>query len=505
MKRLHIDSRLEDLALHCFTVDSDCLGQSVYQTFDENPLLPGVVLTDGPTFLGMISRRRFLEAMSRAYGRELFLRRSLSTLYEFVSIDILQMPGNTPITIAAQQAIDRPSELLYEPIVVQRPGAEQAHCLLDIHSVLQAQSTIHQLTTEMLREKTRAEIMQTEKMASLGKMMAGVAHEIRNPVNFIWGNLKYISDYTDDLATLITALDKEIQEPSKSLKKLKKKIDVEFVLEDLPKILQSIETGTDRLRNLVTGLRNFSRLDEVKRYPTDLHQSVDSTLIILNNRIKEGITIQKEYGELPMIPCYTGQIGQVFMNIISNAIDALLEYSATQPLEIPLEPLTSDGVAVDTKRSWEPHITIITQLRDRLPEDVEPTEGQTTKKWISIRIQDNGPGIPADIQSEIFEDFFTTKPVGEGTGLGLPISKQIVTEKHQGHLILRSPCHFANEPESAMGTEFEVLLPADGEAQELPESNAAPPSQTQPTADNQDPVVTKTHHHDRPYPLGVRL
>ncbi|MEO1095251.1 MAG: ATP-binding protein [Cyanobacteria bacterium J06638_28] len=501
MKRLHIDSRLEDLTLHCFTVNSDCLGQSVYQTFDDNPLLPGVVLADGKTFLGMISRRRFLEAMSRAYGRELFLRRSVSTLYEFVSIEVLQMSGDTPITVAAQQAIARPSELLYEPIVVQCSGSKQAHCLLDIHSVLQAQSTIHQLTTEMLREKTRAEIMQTEKMASLGKMMAGVAHEIRNPVNFIWGNLKYISDYTDDLATLIKAFDTEVQKPSKSLKKLKKKIDVEFVLEDLPKILQSIETGTDRLRNLVTGLRTFSRLDEVKRYPTDLHQSVDGTLVILNNRIKEGITIQKEYGELPIIPCYTGQIGQVFMNIISNAIDALLEYNATLPAAISV---TSDGVPVMAERSWEPFITIITQLRDRLPDDVQPKEGQAVDQWISIRIQDNGPGIPIDIQAKIFDDFFTTKPVGDGTGLGLPIAKQIVTEKHQGHLILRSPCLSVNEPELAKGTEFEVLLPVTVEAQELAASNTEPPSQDPSAVDNQDPVVTQTHH-DRPYPLGVGL
>jgi two-component system NtrC family sensor kinase len=144
-----------------------------------------------------------------------------------------------------------------------------------------------------LQEKTRQERLQTEKMASLGKMMAGVAHEIRNPVNFIWGNLKYVTEYSEDLAALVIALNAEVTDPSPQLQKLQRKIDVEFVLEDLTQVMQSIETGTDRLRNLVTSLRTFSRMDEVKRTDTDLHHSLDSTLLILNNRIKEGIQVQK--------------------------------------------------------------------------------------------------------------------------------------------------------------------------------------------------------------------
>ncbi|MEL6385587.1 MAG: ATP-binding protein, partial [Cyanobacteria bacterium J06626_18] len=274
MKRLHISSRLEDLQLHYFRVDVSCSGQLVYQQFEDNPVLPGVVLAKGNTFVGMVSRRRFLEAMSRAYGRELFLRRPLSVLYRFIAQDILRLPGTTLITQAAQQAIARPTELLYEPIVVdcETPNGKQSF-LIDVHNVLQAQSTIHQLTTELLREKTRAEMMQSEKMASLGKMMAGVAHEIRNPVNFIWGNLKYIADYTQDLATLVQAFDEEVESPSPKLRKLKQKIDVEFVMKDLSKVVQSIEMGTDRLRHLVTSLRTFARVDEVKRYPTDLHKS----------------------------------------------------------------------------------------------------------------------------------------------------------------------------------------------------------------------------------------
>ncbi len=458
MKRLHIGSRLEDLQLHSSKVDISCSGQSVYQQFENNPVLPGVVLVKDSTFAGMVSRRRFLEAMSRAYGRELFLRRPLSVLYRFIAQSILRLPGSTPITEAAQHAIARSSELLYEPVVVdcETPDGEYSF-LIDIHDVLQAQSTIHQITTELLREKTRAEMMQSEKMASLGKMMAGVAHEIRNPVNFIWGNLKYISEYTQDLARLVQAFDEEVENPSRKLRQLKQKIDVEFVLDDLSKVVQSIEMGTDRLRHLVTSLRTFARVDEVKRYPTDLHKSLDSTLFILNNRLKEGITVYKEYGELPIIPCYSGQIGQVFMNIISNAIDALLEQMIKRPQLHRRDELHKTGTLM-IKRDWEPSITILTQTCDRLPENVSESADRSTQ-WISVRIRDNGPGIPAAIQSQIFEDFFTTKPAGEGTGLGLPITRQIVAEKHQGHIVLRSPCLPPTAEAPSRGTEFEILLP----------------------------------------------
>jgi signal transduction histidine kinase len=475
MQRLHINSTLEDLKLHHYEVETSCLGRLVYQTLEQNSVLPGVVLLspDGE-FQGVVSRRRFLESMSRAYGRELFLRRPMAVLYRFIAEDALKLSGSTLITDAAEQAIARPSELLYEPIVVEcdTPTGTR-YCLLDIHDVLQAQSVIHQLTTQLLQEKTRSEMMQTEKMASLGKMMAGVAHEIRNPVNFIWGNLKYIAEYSEDLTSLIQAYEQEVQAPSDNLQKLKQKIDLAFVLQDLPNVLQSIETGTDRLRNLVTSLRTFSRMDEVKRYPTDIHQSLDSTLQILNNRLKEGITVHKQYcPKLPEIPCFSGQMGQVFMNLISNAIDALLEYDGQLAERTGVHPHPG-ALSLTEGAGWEPGITIRTELRDRLPEDVALSayaDDSIGESWVSVSIQDNGPGIPLEIQSKIFDDFFTTKAVGEGTGLGLPITRQIVTEKHGGHLILRSPCLFSPADPSGHGTEFEILLPTqmlDGHQEEL--------------------------------------
>ena len=465
MTGLHIHSTLADLKLYQYAVKAHCLGRNVYQVLENNSLLPGVILlTTTGEFRGMISRRRFLEAMSRAYGRELFLKRPIAVLSRFVVQDALKLPDHTPITTAVQQAIARPPEILYEPIVVECHTVESRHyTMIDMQDILQAQSVIHQVTAQLLQEKTRAEIMQTEKMASLGKMMAGVAHEIRNPVNFIWGNLNYVAEYLQELATLVRAFDQEVVNPSRELRQLKKKIDLEFVLTDLPNVIQSMETGADRLRNLVTSLRTFSRMDEVKREPLDLHHSLDSTLQILNTRLKEGVVVQKRYAEnLPKVSCYGGQIGQVFMNIISNAIDALLEHEASLPPEARLN-FVADAPAFGPTVVWEPCITIVTELCDRLPADVRPmSEHQAAPTenvhWVSIRIRDNGPGIPPEIQSRVFEDFFTTKAVGDGTGLGLPITQQIVVEKHGGYLILRSPCE-PNALSTISGTEFEILLP----------------------------------------------
>lgn len=458
MEGLHLHSSLDGLRLHSYTVEAESLGQIVYQRFEENALLPGVVLVQDEAFVGMISRRHFLEAMSRAYGRELFLRRSLAVLYRFSARDVLLLPADTLVTDAARLAIARPSDLLYEPIVVV-DDTDHGRCyrLLDIHDVLQAQSKIHQLTAELLREKTLTEIRQTERLASLGKMMAGVAHEIRNPVNFIWGNLKYVAEYSSDFARLIRVFSKEVTTPSPQLSELCQDIDVDFTLQDFPKVIQSMTTGTERLRNLVDSLRTFSRMDETARSSIDLHQSLESTLLILNNRLKEGIIVQKDYGDLPQVDGYGGQMGQVFMNILGNAIDALLEYRTNLAQKYPTNPA---GSADDSQSgdAWEPTILIQTQMRTELPLEVANVRDHP-RAWVSVRIQDNGPGVPAEIQSKIFEDFFTTKSSGAGTGLGLAITRQIVTEKHHGHLILRSPCLTLPDQTAAQGAEFEILLP----------------------------------------------
>lgn len=459
---LNLESSLEELSLYDFSVENDSLGKEVAQSLRENPLLPGVILTENGEFAGMISRRRFLEYMSRPYGLELFLKRPIKTLYLLANTEILIFPSNTLIVMAARRSLQRSAQVLYEPIVVEIEP--KVYKLLDVHQLLVAQSHIHELTTKLLNQQTQAQMIQTEKMASLGRMVAGVAHEILNPVNFISANLEYLTNYSQDLMELLSAYETEIVEVPSRIEEIKSAVEFEFLREDLFQIINSMKLGSERLVKIVGGLRNFSHMDEGSKKEIDLHQCIDSTLLILNNRIKYSIELEKDYGELPLICCYSGQLSQVFMNIISNAIDALMDQV--------------EGMK-NTDATWKPKIEISTAV-------VEVDH----VRWVAIRIADNGPGIPPEIQGRIFDSFFTTKPVGKGTGLGLAISHQIIEEKHQGKLNLRSPrfcdrqtaskekgCYQAQllsqKPEAAEplcfsnqkedypvgGTEFEILLP----------------------------------------------
>ncbi|MGQ4648756.1 ATP-binding protein [Lyngbya aestuarii] len=420
---LSVNSRLEELSLYDVQVESSCLGKDVAQTFQVNQLLPGVILTDKGKFAGMISRRRFLEQMSRPYGVELFSRRPLFSLYSFVGAEVLKLSGKTQIVEAALCSLQRSPKLLYEPIVVEMESG--IYRLLDAHQLLVAQSHIQQLTTQLLNEQTQAQMMQTEKMASLGKMVASVAHEIKNPVACITGNLGFLADYCQQIMQMLSVYEVEVTQTPEKVTTLKEEYDLDFMREDLPKIIKSMKMGSERLTKIIGGLQNFSHLSEAHLQPTDIHECLESILIILNNKLKCGIEVVKNYSYLPQVPCYSGQLSQVFMNIISNAIDALEDRASEQ---------------VGGSKTWQPRIEIKTEIVSKSEVD-----------WVSVRIADNGPGIPPEIQQRIFENFFTTKPVGKGTGLGLAISHQIVTQKHGGQLLMLS--------EPSIGTEFQILLP----------------------------------------------
>lgn len=454
---IHISSILDELTLHDFQVGGHVSGDFVACVLESQPALPGVVIKEQGCLKGMISRRRFLEALSRAYGRELFLRRALTVMQGFIPQDFLVVSRATLVTEAAVQVIQRPIEILNEPLVVEGPPG--SFRLLDIHDLLIAQSQIHQLTSRLLQEKTRAEMMHTEKLASLGKLLAGVAHEVRNPVNFIAGNLHHLEAYGRDLQQVIEAYQAEQPESGVGIQALLEQVDLEFVLQDFPRILNSMASGTNRLKDLVNSLRMFSRLDEREWCQMDIHQSIDGTLLILNNRIKTGIQVVKNYGELPAIKGYPSQIDQVFMNLITNAIDALIACDAVGAGvgEKGLEKSCISNTGPVSTCFWKPEITITTQVVSQLPTAVKRASSHRGD-WISICIRDNGPGIPADIQQRVFEDFFTTKSADEGTGLGLPITVQIIQERHQGHLVLKSPC-LPSDGLPERGTQFEVLLP----------------------------------------------
>jgi signal transduction histidine kinase len=280
---------------------------------------------------------------------------------------------------------------------------------------------------------TQAQLIQTEKLSSIGQMIAGVAHEINNPVSFIYGNLPHANQYIKDLLNLIDLYQQHYPHPAPAIQDVKETINFDFLVEDLPKLLSSMKIGADRIRQIVLSLRNFSRLDEAERKPVDLHEGIDNTLLLLKHRLKAkgdrpDIQVIKEYGQLPLVECYAGQLNQVFMNLLSNAIDALEES------------------VVGNEEQPSPCIWIHTEVQD---------DGR-----VAIRIADNGTGITEEARQRIFDPFFTTKPVGKGTGLGLSISYQIVVEKHGGQL----QC-FSNPNQ---GTEFLIQMPIQSPIEKLP-------------------------------------
>ncbi|MEG4342525.1 ATP-binding protein [Microcoleus sp. A003_D6] len=456
---LCLDSTLQELSLYDFQVEATDLGMRISQMLEANPLLPGVIVTHRGEFAGMISRRRFLEFISRPFGRELFLKRPVRALYRFAETESLIFPSNTLVVDAARKSLLRSRELLYEPIVVQ--VSPNTYSLVDVHELLVAQSNIHELATKLLRQQTQSQLIQTEKLASLGQMVAGVAHEIRNPVTCISGNIGFLSNYSKDIMELLSAYE-EIVGDSEKINGLKKNIEFDFLQEDWVEILKSMKVSSERLIALVTSLHTFSHMDETQLKEANIHECIDSTLLIMKNRLKYGFNVVKNYGNLPLVKCYSGQLSQVFMNIISNAIDALEEVkgekSFVPAITIETEVIDgSDGDCVNSEliqnyvlgdRQNAKMLSSASQNGDFCPEAAEKNQNNA---WIAIRIADNGPGIPPEIQRRIFETFFTTKPAGKGTGLGLAITHQIVTQKHKGKLNLHST--------PGTGTEFEILLP----------------------------------------------
>ncbi|MCW6050806.1 HAMP domain-containing histidine kinase [Microcoleus sp. A2-C5] len=289
------------------------------------------------------------------------------------------------------------------------------------------QQTLQLEQTLLELQQTQAKLIQSEKMSSLGQVVAGVAHEINNPVNFIYGNLTPAGEYANNLLEMADIYEQHYPNPLPGVKEKLQSLDLDFIRVDLPKILSSMKTGADRIRDIVKSLRTFSRLDEADMKLADIHEGIDSTLMMLQNRLnpKPGyppIEIIKDYGNLLKVECYPGQLNQVFINILNNAIDALEEDSENH------------------KMARETNLKVL-KISTRVVDE----------KWVEIRILDNGSGIAEEVVEQIFDPFFTTKPVGKGTGLGLSICYQIITERHKGELqCISAP---------GLGTEFIIKIP----------------------------------------------
>jgi len=309
--------------------------------------------------------------------------------------------------------------IMFSEIVSDRKQArEEKNRLIE---VLEAKNRELQDAYQELKQ-TQSHLIQAEKMSGLGQLVAGVAHEINNPVNFIFGNIVHAQTYVDELLELLETYGQFYPQPPEQIEEKIREIDLEFLVEDFPKILSSMKVGAERIRAIVQSLRTFSRLDEAEMKWVDLHENIDNTLLILQNRLKAKseraeIRVLRDYGDVPPIDCYIGQLNQVFMNLIGNAIDAIEE-------SLKERPQVAGKIVIHTE-----------------------IDGDTVR----IQITDNGAGISAENLGKIYDPFYTTKPVGKGTGLGLAISYQIVVDQHRGQLLCES--------ELNRGTTFTIQIP----------------------------------------------
>ena len=373
---------------------------------------------------------------SKALDRAQILRQTIISISMVASVILATLLAiytsraiARPLLVAnqiAQQVTEEPNFDLRVPVTTEDEVGSLAASLnqliqwvgnytRDLEDARQTLEERTQALTQTLHDlkQTQAQLIQSEKMSSLGQLVGGVAHEINNPVSFIRGNLNYAKDYTDELLSLVQLYQKEYPEPTTAIEARIKAVDLGFLVEDIPKVLSSMRSGTERIQEIVLSLRNFSRLDEAEMKTVDIHEGIESTLLILNHRLRQRIRIVKHYHNLPLVDCYPAQLNQVFMHLFTNAIDAL-------------------------------------ENVNKIKAQIEIWTIQLDDNRVQVKICDNGVGIPLDIQDRLFEPFFTTKEIGKGTGLGLSICYQII-KKHRGKIdVFSTP---------GKGAEFAIALP----------------------------------------------
>lgn len=420
---IQLESTLQDLPLYDFAAELDVLGTEIAQIFEQYSLLPGVILKEQGRFLGLLPRHRLLEYLLRPYGIDLFLDKPLRILYSYDRASPLILSGNTPILSAAQQALRRPFERLSDPIVVHL-DADQ-YRILDPHELNIAYWQLRGIETQVRVERLQLQMVQSEKMASLGRLVDGVSHEILDPVSFIWGNLSHIAEYSRSLLEIINVYEKCIVQEPQKVRDLKEAIEFDYIREDLPKTLDSIRTGAERLSRLANSLQNFCHIDEVYPRPANLHECLNSVLLLLKSRLSSEIQVVKQYGHLPPVPCFISQLSQVFMNILNRSIDSLLNQAARSQL----------------KSCEAPKITIATEVCS--------IDG-SGQRWVSIQIADNNTEMSIETQNQLMQAFSTD--LAPETSLAM--SYRIVTGRHSGKFRV-----YSNVEPELRGTVFEILLP----------------------------------------------
>ncbi|MGC9525960.1 MAG: sensor histidine kinase [Limnospira sp.] len=446
---LDLEATLGDLPRHHFGIRSHSRTEEVIQAFRQNPRLPGVLIWDDdesqpPRLWGLLSRRQLLELPIRPRGWELLQGESVGVCHSYAGVPALILPERLTLLEAARQAFRRPPEWLGEPVVVKHGETDPIpYSILSIDELNIAHWQIRGIETQVRYERTQVQMIQSEKMASLGRMVDGVAHEILDPVGFIWGNLSHLTQYAEDLMALLSAYERHVPEFPDSVRSLREEIELDFLREDLPRLTRSIHGGAERLNRLATGLQNFCHIDDVHPKPADLQGCLDGILLLLKSRISGEIAIARHYGRVPPVSCYVGQLNQVFMNILTNAIDALINRAVRR------DWVEEFGSASGFERGEIPRIDITVKVC--LGDGSAPGPSRDGRRWVLIQIADNGPGMSLGEQQKILESFSTRRRADKETSLGL--SYQIVTAKHGGKFELRS--------DLGVGTEFEIWLPLD--------------------------------------------
>jgi len=382
-------------------------------------------------------------------ARDIHQQGLLSLRYLAISLLVVGIGSGILIWLLFQKLLEQVTQSDRMRQALERESALRQSDLQYRQKAQELEQTLHTL------QETQAQLVQSEKMSSLGQLVAGIAHEINNPINFIYGNISYAQKYWQVLQHLLHLYRHHYPDPVPSIQVQLQNVDLDFLSEDFAKLLDSMKVGSERIRQTVLSLRNFSRLDEAEMKPVDIHEGIENTLLILQNQLKEqsyrpAITLIKAYGELPSVDCYAGQLNQVFMNLLVNAIHALNERVKPQnndepgkdlarsESEQPDPELSSRLLAIGNADSdvWQPTIWISTEV--------------VAVNGVTIRIVDNGIGMTAEIRRRLFDPFFTTKPIGKGTGLGLSISYKII-EQHHGQIYCVSVLQ--------QGTEFVLQIP----------------------------------------------